>query len=338
MARARGEKTGPRIATSIGVLAFAVAACGATSTASSPKAKVKATTTTTTATTTTATTTTTAPQRPATTTTKPVSSPHVMIVMMENKSFSEVIGQADQPYTNNLANTYGLATQSYAFGHPSLPNYLDIVSGSNQGVTDDGPPSSHKFPSTQTLADQLVAAGFSAKAYAENLPPDPTNSLGEYAVRHVPWEYFPSARISVANASSIVGDLNAANAPDFVWYTPNLINDEHDGSVQQGEAFLSKLIPEVQSTSWYRSGGRIIVEWDESDADNSGVNGSGGGHVATIVVSSSLRASPKRVSTPVNSAGILRSLEDAFGLAHLGAARDAANGNIDALLGATPGP
>ncbi len=261
-----------------------------------------------------------------------------MIVMMENKGFSEVIGQADQPYTNNLANTYGLATQSYAFGHPSLPNYLDIVSGSNQGVTDDGPPSSHKFPSAQTLADQLVAARFSVKAYAENLPPDPANNSGEYAVRHVPWEYFPGARIGVADASSIVGDLNAANAPDFVWYTPNLINDEHDGTAQQGEAFLSKLIPEVQSTSWYRSGGRIIVEWDESDADNSGVNGSGGGHIVTIVVSDSLRTAPKRDSIPVNSAGILRSVEDAFGLAHLGAARDAANGNIDALLGATPGP
>ena len=80
-------------------------------------------------------------------------------------------------------------------------------------------------------------------------------------------------------------------------------------------------IPEVQSTSWYRSGGRIIVEWDESDADNSGVNGTGGGHIPTIVVSELLGPSPKRDSIPVNSAGILRSIEDAFGLAHLGSAR-----------------
>ena len=224
-----------------------------------------------------------------------------MIVMMENKSYSQVIGQTNQPYTTMLATTYGLATQSYAFGHPSLPNYLDIVSGSNQGVTNDGPPSSHKFPSAPTLADQLAAAGFSAKAYAENLPADPTNNLGEYAVRHVPWEYFPATKITVADASSMIGDLNGANAPDFVWYTPNLIDDEHDGSTQQGDAFLSKLIPEVQSTSWYRAGGRIIVEWDESDADNSGVNGSWRGPHSHHRGERPLRTSPKRDSIPGES-------------------------------------
>jgi len=328
VASAQGVKRVVRGGTLIGVLAVAVAACGASTTTTVPSSATSVPVTSTPT-----------PHRSATTTTaKPASKPHVMIVMMENKSYSQVIGQADQPYTNMLANTYGLVTQSYAFGHPSLPNYLDIVSGSNQGVTDDGPPSSHKFPSAQTLADQLVAAGFSAKAYAENLPADPANNLGEYAVRHVPWEYFPNTKVRVADASSMVGDLNGANGPEFVWYTPNLIDDEHDGSAQQGDAFLSKLIPEVQSTSWYRSGGRIIVEWDEADADNSGVNGSGGGHIPTIVVSDSLRTNPRKYSIPVNSAGILRSVEDAFGLAHLGAAQDPANGNIDALLGATPGP
>ena len=255
--------------------------------------------------------------------------------MMENKGASQVIGQPDQPYTNSLAAHDGLATESYAFGHPSLPNYIDLVSGSNQGVTDDNPPSSHSFPGTPTLADQLAAAGFTAKAYAENLPADPTTSVGEYAVRHVPWEYFPHARISVSDAPSLLPDLNGAGAPDFVWYTPNLIDDEHDGTVQQGDAFLSKFVPEVQATAWYRSGGEIIVEWDESDGDNAGINGTGGGHIPTIVVSSALAAHPVHDPTPVDTAGILRSIEDAYGLAHLGAAANAANGNIDALLDPT---
>jgi acid phosphatase len=255
-----------------------------------------------------------------------------MVVMMENKGLSQVIGQSDQPYTNSLANGYGLATESYAFGHPSLPNYLDIVSGSSQGVTDDNPPSSHRFPDAPTLADQLAGAGFSSKAYAENLPPDPTASAGNYAVRHVPWEYFPGAKISVSDASSLLTDLNTADAPDFVWYTPNLIDDEHDGTVEQGDAFLSRLIPSVQSTLWYRSGGEIIIEWDESDADNAGIDGGDGGHIPTIVVSDALKAHPQKDSTPVDTAGILRSIEDAYGLAHLGAAANSSNGNIDTLL------
>jgi phosphatidylinositol-3-phosphatase len=308
-----------RAALSMVLLALGAAAC---TSVQGPK---------TTATTATTGTVPTVPDTGRTTTTVPVV-PHIMVVMMENKSFSQVIGQSDQPYTNSLADSYGLATKSYAFGHPSLPNYLDIVSGSSQGVTDDNPPSSHEFPGSPTLADQLVAAGYSAHAYAENLPLDPTVSAGNYAVRHVPWEYFPHARISVSDASALIPDLNGSNAPDFVWYTPNLIDDEHNGTVEQGDAFLSTFVPEVQSTAWYRAGGEIIIEWDESDGDDSGIDGSGGGHIPTIVVSEALKSDPEQDPTPVDTAGILHSIENAYGRSFLGAAGDTANGNIDDLL------
>ncbi len=233
------------------------------------------------------------------------SAPHVMVVMMENKNFTEVIGKSDQPFTNSLASHYGLATQSYAFGHPSLPNYLTIVSGSNQGVTDDNDPSSHSFPGVKTIADQLATAGFTARAYAEDLPGNPATSSGEYAVRHVPWEYFPNTDITLRDASTMVSDLNGASPPDFVWYTPNLIDDEHDGTVQQGDTFLSSFIPKVQGTAWYRQGGQVIIEWDESDNDNSGINGGDGGHIPTIVVSAAYAARPVKDSTRVDTAGIL---------------------------------
>jgi hypothetical protein len=258
--------------------------------------------------------------------------PHVMVVMMENKNFSEVIGQSNQPYTNSLASHYGLATQSYGFGHPSLPNYLTIASGSNQGVTDDNDPSSHSFRGVTTIADQLAAAGFSARAYAENLPGNPATNSGNYAVRHVPWPYFPGAAISLNNSSSLTGDLNGSSPPDFVWYTPNLINDEHDGSVQQGDAFLRSFIPSVQSTAWYRQGGQVIITWDEADSDNSGINGGNGGHVPTIVVSAANAVHPVQDSARVDTAGILRSIEDRYGLSHLANAANSANGTIDSLL------
>jgi phosphatidylinositol-3-phosphatase len=258
--------------------------------------------------------------------------PHVMVVMMENKNYDQVIGQASQPYTNSLARTYGLASSSYAFGHPSLPNYLDLISGSNQGVTDDNPPSSHSFSGVATLADQLVGAGFRVKAYAENLPADPRQDAGEYAVRHFPWAYFPDTKMPIADASALTSDLNSPDAPDFVWYTPNLINDEHDGTVQDGDAFLARFIPAVQATGWYKAGGRIIIEWDESDNDNTGINGSGGGHIPTIVVSEALRAAPRKETSPVDTTGLLASIEDVYGVSHLAGAANAANGNINALL------
>jgi phosphatidylinositol-3-phosphatase len=258
--------------------------------------------------------------------------PHVMVVMMENKNYDQVIGQASQPYTNSLARDYGLATQSYSFGHPSLPNYLDLVSGSNHGVTDDDPPSSHSFPGVPTLADQLIAAGVKVKAYAEDLPADPKEDGGDYAVRHFPWVYFPTTRMPIADASTMLADLNSPDPPDFVWYTPNLINDEHDGTVQQGDAFLARFVPEVQATAWYRSGGRIIIEWDESDNDNSGINGAGGGHIPTIVVSEALRAAPQIQTSPVDTTGILASIEDLYRVSRLGGAANPGHGDINILL------
>ena len=105
------------------------------------------------------------------------------------------------------------------------------------------------------------------------------------------------------------------------------------------EAFLARFIPSVQATSWYKAGGQIIIEWDEAlDSDTSGINGGTGGHVATIVVSAVLKAGPSDDATPVDTVGILRSLEDDIGLPHLATAANAANGNIDALLGVTSTP
>ncbi len=280
---------------------------------------------------TTSTTTTTAPTTPG----RP---PHVMVVMMENQGYSQIIGNPALPYIDSLASTYGSATRSYSYAHPSLPNYLAIVSGSNQGVTVDEPPSSSGVFRVPTLASQLTAAGYSARAYAENLPSDPTNDSGLYAVRHNPWEYFASAdTMPVADSSTLLGDLDGTSAPDFVSYMPNLTDDMHTGQptdteaseLAGGESFLSNFIPSVQTTPWYAEGGQIVIEWDEAlDSDTSGLNGGSGGQVPTIVVSAALKG--VQDSAPVDTVGVLHSIEDTYGLAHLGGS--AADGTIDSLL------
>lgn len=65
---------------------------------------------------------------------------HVVIVIEENHSYSEIIGSPAAPYINSLAAQGALFTQSYAITHPSQPNYLDLFSGFNQGVTNDSCP------------------------------------------------------------------------------------------------------------------------------------------------------------------------------------------------------
>lgn len=69
----------------------------------------------------------------------------VVWILMENKTYSSIIGSSTAPYITSLANTYGVATDYTAISHPSLPNYIALTSGSAQGISDDGDPSSHRL-------------------------------------------------------------------------------------------------------------------------------------------------------------------------------------------------
>src|SRR6516225_9490859 len=82
---------------------------------------------------------------------------HIVVVMEENHSFSEIIGSSQAPFINSLAQQGALFTQSFAIEHPSEPNYLDIFSGSNQRITNDNCPVG-PF-STPNLGSELVAQG-----------------------------------------------------------------------------------------------------------------------------------------------------------------------------------
>ncbi len=64
---------------------------------------------------------------------------HVVVVVEENHSFDEIVGNTNEaPYLNSLAQAGAVFTNSFGTSHPSQPNYLALFSGSTQGVTDDG--------------------------------------------------------------------------------------------------------------------------------------------------------------------------------------------------------
>lgn len=62
---------------------------------------------------------------------------HVFVIMMENQAYSQIIGNPNAPFINQLAQSANLATNYYGIGHPSLTNYLEVVGGSNFGVQSD---------------------------------------------------------------------------------------------------------------------------------------------------------------------------------------------------------
>ena len=77
---------------------------------------------------------------------------HVYVIMMENHGYSQIIGNPNAPYTNQLAASGNLATNYFAIAHPSLTNYLEMVGGSNFGVHSDNDSDWHNAACQTNLA------------------------------------------------------------------------------------------------------------------------------------------------------------------------------------------
>src|SRR5271165_6770072 len=104
---------------------------------------------------------------------------HVFIVMEENQSFTDIIGNPSMPYLNSLAKAYSSAPGYYANAHPSIGNYFMLTTG--QIITNnDG------YMGTVTVDNvvrELLAAGKTWKEYSESLPYQGYDGgdTGEYA-------------------------------------------------------------------------------------------------------------------------------------------------------------
>jgi len=270
--------------------------------------------------------------------------PHIMVFMMENQGYDQIVGNGAAPYTNYLARTYLLATNSYARGHDSLPNYLEMISGDAyeaSGTSSDCTPSSCGPITGANIADQLNAAGIRWKAFMGAMPSDCDTSdgggSGGYGVRHNPFVYFPQGRTSPAcgndePSSGMLAALSSAQPPDFVFYSPSIChdggNDAPCATIANGDRFLSGRIPAIMATPWYRDHGTIILTWDESvGSDTSGQHGDNGGHVLTIVISAGTKGRPAYAGY-VDTAGILRTVERAYRLSYLGRAASPASGSL----------
>src|SRR5579872_4365356 len=127
---------------------------------------------------------------------------HVFVLVEENHAYESVIGNASMPYTNSLAQRYGLATQYFANRHNSLPNYFMLTVG-DLVTTDD------LYTGTVTqdnVVRALTSAGKTWKVYAESLPqPGFTAATNApYARDHNPFTYFSDVLNSSTETANIV--------------------------------------------------------------------------------------------------------------------------------------
>jgi hypothetical protein len=227
---------------------------------------------------------------------------------------------------------------NHSNGHITWRQYAEDMG--NDPVRDGGTP------------DPLGGTDCAHATQTGGLGVDNTNNAtatDQYASRHNPFVYFHSiiddqARCDthVVNLDRLPQDLRStAGTPNYAVITPDLCDDGHDapcangdrGGLVQADGFLRKWVPMITGSPAFRAqGGLLIVTFDEASASDAssccgeipgpgspspGLTGPGGGRVGAVVLSPCI--TPGTVSQQgYNHYTLLRSVEDIFGLTHLG--------------------
>jgi phosphatidylinositol-3-phosphatase len=236
---------------------------------------------------------------------------HVFVIVLENHSQTSVVDDPNAPFITSLAHTYGMADNYYGVTHPSEPNYVAMITGSNQGINDDQP--THHFAVTN-LVDQLEASGHSWDAYMESLPSVgftgaqyPANAA-LYVNKHNPFVLMddirndPARLAHVKPYTDLASDLNSSHPADFEFIVPNQCHDMHggvfvavagDGSdgtpcpygstkndandaslKQKADAFVQQTVETIMSSKAWSGNSAIFVVADENDfTGNSATDG-----------------------------------------------------------------
>lgn len=243
---------------------------------------------------------------------------HVVVVVMENHAYSQVIGSSSAPYINNTLKAGGAnLTQSYGLTHPSEPNYYMLFSGSNQGRTDDScvPVGSISAPN---LASELIAAGKSWASYNESLPSQGSTvcSSGRYAQKHNPWFGFSNVPTSSAKTMTQF-PTDYTTLPKVSFVVPNLCSDMHDCSVSTGDTWIQNNLGAY--ATWAKTHNSILaVTFDED-------NKLSGNRIPTVLYGQHVTPGSSS-STTYNHYNVLRTVEDLAGLTtHAGNAASASD-------------
>lgn len=203
----------------------------------------------------------------------------VFTVVMENRSRRDILGNKNAPFINALASQNAVAA-GYVdnFVHPSEPNYIWMVAGQNFGILDNQWPVDNHIASRSHIADQLEMQGMSWRAYMESMgAPCGLVSSYPYEPKHNPFVFFddingwdgkafhPDGRCAahVVDYRELDRDLAAGTVPRYVFITPNMKHNMHDGSVAEGDAWLAQELPKILASDAFNHGGVVFLTWDE---------------------------------------------------------------------------
>ena len=223
---------------------------------------------------------------------------HIFVIIEENKAYEQIIDNPDAPIINQLAHTYGLATNYYGIVHPSEGNYVAMLGGSTFGIHDNAPfdatestPGSHGVNHTITersLIDQLAEKGLTWKGYFESIPKPgykgtsyPSDIQPLYASKHNGFLNYHKVQKDPKELAKIVGinqfntDLKTGNLPNYSHIVFNQCNDMHGLAecpdlrqlIHQGDLMVGKTAQSIMDSPLWKSpkNNAIVITWDEDD-------------------------------------------------------------------------
>ena len=283
---------------------------------------------------------------------------HIYLVVMENHSYSSIVGNSSAPYINNTLIAHNAVATNYSNAHDlSVYNYMALTAGQTfygtgantvyDGCTPGGPVSNQRacnINGPKNIVTEIGQSGRTWRAYEETMPAPCSNGAsygatstgGRYAAKHDPFPYFQDIRTNPTLCKNyepytkLATDLGNNTVPNFAFVTPNLCSDGHDtcggSAVGNSDKFLGKSLPAIfNSSSWKTSNSLLILTWDEG-------SGTSNKHVLWVGIRSQNSRGHVSSATAWNHYSTLRTIEDSWNLAPL-TSNDASATNMSALLG-----
>jgi hypothetical protein len=239
---------------------------------------------------------------------------HVFLIYLENKGVDDIVGSPNAPYINSLINTNGYADNYYALGHPSDPNYIRVVGGSDFGI--DYNPAGNAIDAN-SLMQEMDSAHISWAGYAQSMPtPGDLVSSGNYSVDELPFAqfnyvfdntpaYLQEHLLPLTQLSTDLQDPNTF--PEFTWIaadedhnmegpidTPSGIAQfidsqltDHQYNIAAGDQFLQQEVSAIENSPTWNADGEKDAIFITMDEDNNNLSlgfGNDGNNVPMIVI------------------------------------------------------
>jgi hypothetical protein len=281
----------------------------------------------------------------------------VFVIVGENTSLSQ-LNDNDAPYQLGAIQPDSAWFLDYwGISHYSTSNYIAMTSGQflRCHQLDEKPATCNQ--DVPNLFGQLSEAGISWAAWNESMPePCYLVNAGEnrfgnaYRVKHNPAAYYedvvgpdfsgatgdascaehvvPAGTSDPNDMSTFEDALGDNTVPRFNYVVPNMCEDGHDNCKPQGnpikqfDDFLAREIPMITASAAWDANSVLFVVYDEGQDGGPGkAKKFDGGHTPFAVLGAQVHVAQYAGFT--NHYNLLRTLEDGFGLGHVGAAATA---------------